>query len=40
LTSADNYVVSLTDLSGANQDAAALLLAASLSIDLVFYEAE
>jgi uncharacterized protein YxjI len=39
-TSADNYVVSLTDLSGANQDAAALLLAASLSIDLVFNEAE
>jgi uncharacterized protein YxjI len=40
LTSADNYVVALTDLSGANEDAAALLLAASLSIDLVFNEAE
>jgi uncharacterized protein YxjI len=39
-TSADNYVVALTDLSGANQDAAALLLAASLSIDLVFNEAQ
>ncbi|HXT13150.1 MAG TPA: phospholipid scramblase-related protein [Candidatus Angelobacter sp.] len=40
LTSADNYVVALTDLGGADQDAAALLLAASLSIDLVFNEAE
>jgi uncharacterized protein YxjI len=40
LTSADNYVVALTGLSAANEDAAALLLAASLSIDLVFYEAE
>lgn len=37
-TSADNYVVALTDLSGSNTDAACLLLAASLSIDLVYHE--
>jgi uncharacterized protein YxjI len=39
-TSADNYIIALTDLSNANQDASALLLAASLSIDLVYNEAE
>lgn len=37
-TSADNYVISLTDLSGASPDAAALLLAAGLAIDVVFKE--
>ena len=37
-TSADNYVISLTDLGGAGQGASALLLAAGLSIDIVFKE--
>jgi len=37
-TSADNYVISLTDLSGASPSAAALLLAAGLAIDVVFKE--
>jgi uncharacterized protein YxjI len=37
-TSADNYVISLTDLNGASPDASALLLAAGLSIDLVYNE--
>ena len=37
-TSADNYVISLTDLSGANVDSIALLLAAGLCIDIVFKE--
>ena len=37
-TSADNYVISLTDLSGASPAAAALLLAAGLAIDVVFKE--
>ncbi len=36
LTSADNYVISLTDVHGAGPDASALLLAAGLSIDLVY----
>ncbi len=40
LTSADNYVISLSDLHGAEPDASALLLAAGLSIDLVYNEAE
>ena len=39
-TSADNYVISLSGLGGANPEAAALLLAAGLSIDIVFKEAE
>lgn len=38
-TSADNYVISLNGL-GANPESAALLLAAGLSIDIVFKEAE
>jgi uncharacterized protein YxjI len=37
-TSADNYVISLTDLNGASPDASALLLAAGLSIDVVYKE--
>ena len=37
-TSADNYVISLSDLSGVNPEASALLLAAGLSIDIVFKE--
>ncbi len=37
-TSADNYVISRTDLSGASPAAAALLLAAGLAIDVVFKE--
>jgi uncharacterized protein YxjI len=39
-TSADNYIIALTDLSGANPDAAALLLAAGLAIDVVYKEDE
>jgi uncharacterized protein YxjI len=39
-TSADNYIISLTDLSGTNPEASALLLAAGLSIDVVFKEKE
>ena len=39
-TSADNCVISLTDLSGASPDAAALLLAAGLAIDVVYKETE
>ncbi len=38
LTSANNYVISLTDVHGAGPDASALLLAAGLSIDLVYHE--
>ena len=38
-TSADNYVISLSGLGG-NPDAAALLLAAGLAIDIVFKEDE
>jgi uncharacterized protein YxjI len=38
-TSADNYVISLNGL-GANPESAALLLAAGLSIDIVFKESE
>jgi uncharacterized protein YxjI len=37
-TSADNYIISLTDTSGAIPDASALLLAAGLAIDVVFKE--
>lgn len=37
-TSADNYIISLTDLSGASSDASALLLAAGLAIDIVYKE--
>jgi len=37
-TSADNYVISLSDLSSAGTDAGALLLAAGLAIDIVFKE--
>ena len=37
-TSADNYVIALSDLGGASQAAGALLLAAGLSIDIVFKE--
>ena len=39
-TSADNYIISLSDLGGANPVASALLLAAGLAIDVVFKEAE
>src|SRR5882762_828983 len=39
-TSADNYIISLTDLSGASADASALLLAAGLAIDVVYKESE
>jgi uncharacterized protein YxjI len=37
-TSADNYIIALTDLSGASSAASALLLAAGLAIDIVFKE--
>jgi uncharacterized protein YxjI len=37
-TSADNYIISLSDLREANSEASALLLAAGLSIDIVFKE--
>jgi uncharacterized protein YxjI len=39
-TSADNYIISLKDLSGSSPAAGALLLAAGLAIDVVFKEAE
>ena len=39
-TSADNYIISLSDLSGASADASALLLAAGLAIDIVYKESE
>ncbi|MEY4387699.1 MAG: hypothetical protein RLY20_2982 [Verrucomicrobiota bacterium] len=39
-TSADNYIISLSGIGGANPEAAALLLAAGLSIDIVFKEDE
>ena len=39
-TSADNYVISLTDLNGASPAASALLLAAGLAIDIVYNESE
>ena len=39
-TSADNYIISLNGLGGSNPEAAALLLAAGLSIDIVFKESE
>ncbi len=39
-TSADNYIIALTDSNGAGPDASALLLAAGLSIDIVFKENE
>lgn len=37
-TSADNYVISLTDARSAGPDAGALLLAAGLAVDIVFKE--
>lgn len=37
-TSADNYVISLSDIGTAGPDAGALLLAAGLAIDIVFKE--
>ena len=39
-TSADNYIISLKDLSGASPAAGALLLAAGLAIDVVYKEGE
>jgi len=39
-TSADNYIISLSDLSGSSNDASALLLAAGLAIDVVFKESD
>lgn len=39
-TSADNYVIALSDVKGAGPDAGALLLAAGLAIDIVFKENE
>ncbi len=40
LTSADNYVIALTDTASAGPDTSALLLAAGLSIDVVYKENE
>lgn len=37
-TSADNYIIALSDLTGASPETSALLLAAGLSIDIVFKE--
>jgi hypothetical protein len=37
-SSADNYIISITDVAGAGQGASALLLAAGLAIDIVFKE--
>jgi uncharacterized protein YxjI len=37
-TSADNYIIALTDIGSAGPQAAALLLAAGLAIDVVFKE--
>ena len=37
-TTADNYIISLTDLNGASPAAAGLLLAAGLAIDVVYKE--
>jgi len=37
-TSADNYIIALSDLSGASPETSALLLAAGLSVDIVFKE--
>jgi len=37
-TSADNYIISITDQTGVNVDTVALLLAAGLCIDIVFKE--
>ncbi len=39
-TSADNYIISLKNLSGASPVASALLLAAGLAIDVVYKEAD
>jgi uncharacterized protein YxjI len=39
-TSADNYIISLSDMSGASPEIGALLLAAGLSIDIVFKESK
>ena len=37
-TSADNYIISLSDASGSNPTMAGLLLAAGLAIDIIFKE--
>ena len=37
-TSADNYMISLSDASGSNPTMAGLLLAAGLAIDIIFKE--
>jgi len=37
-TSADNYIISLTDVSGSSPDTGALLLAAGLAIDIAYKE--
>ena len=37
-SSADNYIISLSDLNGTSPAAGALLLAAGLAIDVVFKE--
>jgi len=37
-TSADNYIIALNDLTGTSPDASVLLLAAGVSIDIVFKE--
>ena len=39
-TSADNYVIAVTDPNGVQEGASALLLAAGLAIDIVFKEGE
>jgi uncharacterized protein YxjI len=39
-TSADNYIISLSDLNDANPDTVSLLLAAGLAIDVVYKERE
>jgi uncharacterized protein YxjI len=39
-TSADNYIISLSDANGTSPEISALLLAAGLSIDIVFKEAK
>jgi len=39
-TSADNYIISLSDITNAGPNASALLLAAGIAIDVVFKEAD
>lgn len=39
-TSADNYIIALSDLSGTSPEISALLLAAGLAIDIVFKESK